>query len=236
MSDPTSNDDEIAAELKATFPTLYAEPSPDRDARIEAELQHQEEQRRARREQTRRQRWAGWGIPSKDIAAIADQTLDITAAVAEMNAFEDRQAILFVLSGPLGCGKTTAAAQWLTLAGDRGTYVKTKPRLFLPIATCMRLNRYDDAVLHRVERALALVLDDLGAEYLDQKGAFVSLLDSLIDARYRHLLPTVITTNLRSSEFKARYGPRTIDRIRERGDFIEIQSPSLRASTPPRKR
>ena len=235
MSDHTSNDD-LAAELMATFPTLYSEPTADRQARIEAELQRQENRRRARREEERRQKWAGWGIPSKDIKAIADQTLDITAAVAEMTAFEDRRAILFVLSGPLGCGKTTAAAQWLTHARERGTYITTKPRLFLPIATCARLNRYDDAALHRVERALALVLDDLGAEYLDQKGAFVSLLDSLIDARYRHLLPTVITTNLRATDFKARYGPRTVDRIRERGDFIEINGPSLRASKPARKR
>lgn len=61
------------------------------------------------------------------------------------------------------------------------------------------------------------------------KGAFTNSLDGLVDARYRHLLPTVITTNLRAEEFKARYGARAIDRLRERGEFVELNGASLRA-------
>ena len=220
---------ELIGELAAKYPELFSEPTPRELARIEAERQREEQEQRVRQEQRRRQQWAAWGIPSKDIPPIAERRLHPTPALAEIAAFEKRQAILLVLSGPVGCGKTTAAAQWLTQARGRGTYIKPRARLFLPIAACARLERFDDASVLPVERAEALVLDDLGAEYLDDKGAFTSLLDSIIDARYRHVLPTVITTNLRAAEFKARYGDRTADRIRERGDFIELTGPSLRA-------
>ena len=208
---------ELVSDLWAQF----REPTPEETARIEAERQRKEQNERARQ-------WAAWGIPSKDIPRIAAKNLEPTPAMAEMSAFGKRRLVLLVLSGPVGCGKTTAAAHWLASTHNRVSLIKTKPRLFLPIAHCARLNRFDDHTMGAVERAKALVLDDLGAEYLDDKGAFTSLLDSIIDARYRHLLPTVITTNLRATEFKDRYGERTIDRLRERGEFIELKGASLR--------
>ena len=219
---------ELASELRANHPSLFREPSSEEMARIEVERQRQEQARRKRQEQKRRQQWAAWGVPSKDIPRIVDKNFERTRALAEISAFEEQRFALLVLSGPVGCGKTTAAAQWLTRARRRATFVKLEPRMFLPVAQCARLNRFDDNAMVLVERARALVLDDLGAEYLDDKGAFTSLLDSIIDARYRHLLPTVITTNLRAAEFKARYGERTIDRLRERGEFIELKGASLR--------
>ena len=232
MSPKRTRADKMINELCAKYQAALGERSPEDEARLEAQHQRHERAEQERQELRRRRKWAQWGIPSKDIAAIADGRLEATKAVAEIEAFENERAILLVLSGPVGCGKTTAAGRWLIGARDRGTLITPKPRRFLPIAECARLNRFSDEALIPIEHAKALVLDDLGAEYLDDKGALASLLESIIDARYRHVLPTVITTNLRSAAFKERYGERVADRIRECGEFVELQGGSLR----PRKR
>lgn len=232
MNQPKALGD-LVEEFTVEFPNLYRKRSREENARMEAERRREERARHEREEGRQRLQWARWGIPSKDIPAIADGTLCPTPALAAVEAFENERATVLVLSGPVGCGKTTAAAQWLVQATGRGrgTYIESGPPLFLAIAQYARLNRFDDTAVTRVECADALVLDDLGAEYLDDKGAFTSLLDGLVDARYRHVLPTVITTNLRAEEFKARYSARTIDRLRERGEFVELTGASLRAGT-----
>ena len=81
--------------------------------------------------------------------------------------------------------------------------------------------------------APVLVVDDLGSEYNDAKGFFSALLDEVIDCRYGAKLPTVITTNLDSSGFSARYGARVVDRIREAGRFINCGNTSLRGRATP---
>lgn len=210
------------------FLHLLLKRTPEEQDRIEAEWARREQAERERLELERRRRWAAWGIPSKDIARIASDELTASQALSATREFEEHQAIVLVLAGAVGCGKTTAAAHWLIHARRRQTYIRPDPRRFLPVAELARLNRFDDDAMSRVERASELVIDDLGAEYLDDKGAFASMLDGVVDARYRHLLPTVITTNANGDQFKARFGARIVDRIRELGEFVELNGSSLR--------
>src|SRR5262249_31101876 len=111
--------------------------------------------------------------------------------------------VITCLSGNPGVGKTIAACEWL-LSRRSGLFVKAPS-----------LARIDRAKVPGLLNAHALVLDDLGVEYIDAKGFLSSLLDELIDHRYDLRLPTVITTNLDAAAFKERYGARVIDRIRE---------------------
>ena len=135
---------------------------------------------------------------------------------------------LLVLSGSRGCGKTTAAAWWLLQRRAPARYVSTRPPQFVDAAALTRWPRYDDGRMRELELAAALVVDDLGMEYDDKHGAFRSFVDGLVNARYAKELPTVITTNLPAADFKARYGERIADRIREAGRFVELAGESLR--------
>ena len=78
-----------------------------------------------------------------------------------------------------------------------------------------------------------MVLDDLGIEYLDKNGNFLQRLDEIMDERYSNYRKTIITTNLNSEDFKARYGERIADRIREGfghgGAFMELSDKSMRS-------
>lgn len=178
------------------------------------------------------------GIPEHHLAVIAAGEMSRTAAV---EATEQGHTLL-VLSGGAGSGKTTAACSWLHgYIADPGAWPsvdawdgmlmagnpKRQP-LFVTAAKLSRWGRYDDAAMARILGAQRLVLDDLGVEYLDEKGAYVSLLDELINERYAMKRPTVITTNLLADDFVRRYGERIRDRIREVGKFVNVGRDSMR--------
>ena len=80
-----------------------------------------------------------------------------------------------------------------------------------------------------------LVIDDLGVEYIDKNGFFLSRLDELIDARWGNFKRTIITTNLNRKDFQDRYDQRITDRIRQGfkdgADYLEVTDckKSLRA-------
>lgn len=83
-------------------------------------------------------------------------------------------------------------------------------------------------VWRKARRASVLVIDDLGREYADVHGRWVSELDLLIDDRHESMLRTIITSNLSVDEFKARYGERIADRIRQDGKVVVCAGESLR--------
>ena len=91
-------------------------------------------------------------------------------------------------------------------------------------------SRYDADAREAWMLAPALVLDDLGAEYLDAKGSFLVDLDELIDTFYGDGRPLVITTNTDAAAFKARYGERIVDRLRECGVWLSIADGSMRGA------
>jgi hypothetical protein len=191
-----------------------------RDA--EEARQHETKQNELRRDLVER------GCPAKDLErAISGYMVDTTAVKASRDALE-RSLVLLVLSGLRGCGKTTAASWWLLQRREPSKYVRTGPPRFVDASALSRWPRYEEAKMVELERASALVIDDLGVEYDDKNGAFRSFLDGLVNSRYAACLPTVITTNLRATEFKARYGERIADRVREAGRYVELADPSMR--------
>lgn len=186
-----------------------------------------------------------------DELGIARRTLDAarapspTDAIATVTSFEGS---MLVLSGHVGCGKSVAAAKWiidritgpscwklsrlLDGAGRTVDYAFAPKGKHLGIwtsaAKLARVDHYDEEAIARFTTALNLVVDDMLVEYLDAKGFYLSLLDEILNERYGNRLPTVMTTNLDTDGFKARYGERIADRIREAGKFVCVGTTSLR--------
>jgi DNA replication protein DnaC len=189
------------------------------------------------------------GVPARaqvfDVASLA-----ATPAVRAVREAGD--AIINVLAGSPGVGKTVAAALWMfehlsaserwqyggsaewTTGGERMVYRWTGGKLVWRSAGDLaRTDHYSREAVGEIETADRLVIDDLGAEYTDAKGFFLSLLDEIINARYGNNRPTVITTNLDVMAFRNRYGERIADRIREAGRFVNCGAKSLRGKAQP---
>lgn len=182
------------------------------------------------------------GIPRRirDFATDPDQT----AAIKRVDRWRaDSQssadAWCLVLSASKGLGKSVAAgyaAQGMLAGGGRAvvSYWDSRDRKdkTLPswwsISSFARLGGFDGRFDAICKHPGLIVLDDLGAEYLDAKGWFHQALDAFIDERYCEYRPTIITTNLSATDFKARYSERICDRLREGGAFYEFRGESMR--------
>lgn len=177
------------------------------------------EDKRRKEAVDRRAELKRYGISERVLKVVLDGNPVETEAVKLLRAAfaRDEKICLVVLQGGVGCGKSCSAALWAIEHGARWITAKD----------LARTSTYDDD-FRSVERARRLVIDDLGTEYADQKGFFLSNLDGLIDARYADELPTVITTNVSAAEFKSRYGERIADRIRGSGAWVEVGGGSLR--------
>src|SRR6185503_16570805 len=95
----------------------------------------------------------------------------------------------------------------------------------------------------------SLVIDDLGAELLDGKGVFKSLLDEIFDAFYSSKRRLIITTNLQPKiedayraecqrdgidpepQFAERYGARVRSRFMQVGQWAACGNTDLREAT-----
>lgn len=175
-------------------------------------------QRKEEAEHAAVQKAAEMGIPPKDSEKIRSGALSETDATRALAAND----LIVCLSGNPGCGKTTAAGSAL---------FRARQGLFVKAARLSRWQRYDDSEMNKLLRAHVLVIDDLGTEFQDEKGNFMAILDEVIDVRYDHQRKTILTTNLDAEAFKARYGERIADRIRECGKFVSLDGKSMRAAT-----
>jgi DNA replication protein DnaC len=190
------------------------------DAEVAERLAKEERERKA---EVARQLWArmtdaGWPRRALEAAELADAT---KPALAKVLAWDPQVESVLVLSGPPGCGKTTAAAKW-AWSFKYGT-----PQ-FVRATSFASSSRYDRETRDSWLKAEALVLDDLGAEYADAKGNFLVDLDELVDTFYGDKRPLLITTNCTAEEFKKRYGNRVVDRLRECGSWFSASNASLR--------
>lgn len=127
---------------------------------------------------------------------------------------------ILVLSGPAGVGKTVAACWWANQCDRLPTFMRASE-----FAT---ISRYDEEARALWQKAHGLILDDLGAEYLDPKGSFLVDLDEMIDTFYAEKTDLVITTNCDKATFKARYGNRIVDRLAEAGTWLTVTGASKR--------
>jgi DNA replication protein DnaC len=189
----------------------------------------EQEERRRNSPEAKRRRFAGYGIPGKDIARLIAGELSDTGPLRHAREFLDGDSVSLVVGGPRGCGKTVAASWAVSqgvapLLGWQGCGAP----LFVDVSRLARVSRYSNDEMDELENASLLAIDDLGMEYNDAKGAFLATLDGLFNARYSNCRRTLITTNLTASRFRERYGERIADRIRESGRFVEIAGESMR--------
>lgn len=174
-------------------------------------------ERRARRPRLLIDR-LGWPARAVSEAQGADETKPAIRAVAEWQRTESH--CLLVLSGKRGVGKTVAAAWWALQQPGAVEFVTAQE--FVTASSF-------DGERDRWITADALVLDDIGVEYQDVKGAASSAIDALVNEFYSQGRPLIMTTNLGRAEFKARVGERIADRIRECKGWREFANePSLR--------
>jgi DNA replication protein DnaC len=74
-----------------------------------------------------------------------------------------------------------------------------------------------------------LMLDDLRTDGTGRVSeALLAWLDELINHRYNHCLPTIITANTTGEQFKATYGQKIEDRLIHAGVILKINRSSLR--------
>lgn len=146
---------------------------------------------------------------------------------------------ILVLAGGTGGGKTTAAA-WIGLKGT------DRMPGFIRASELERRGRYDKDLREWLPERTSLVIDDLGAEVLDGKGVFRSLLDEIVDDFYSSKRRLIITTNLKGKiddahraecvaagrdpepQFRERYGDRVRSRVIQIGQWAECGNTDLR--------
>lgn len=167
------------------------------------------------------------GFSARAIDDVRADRLAITEALRHATAYRDtpggaRKSILVLLGG-VGCGKTTAAA-WLAseVGGSRPGLVRA--------GQLERAGRYDrDLDAWVMERTL-LVIDDLGVEYQDSRGAFLSVLDDLVDAAYGNRRRLVVTSNLDHQGLADRLGERIWSRFCDGAQIVHCGAADLRSA------
>jgi DNA replication protein DnaC len=128
-----------------------------------------------------------------------------------------------ILKGEKGIGKTHLAAaviNWLANEGRRvsfGNIVDVIKRV---------QNSFDGGTENVVKQILdceVLVLDDLGAEYVSDKGAgwLKNLLYEILNKAYEDDKTVIITTNIDNLSMTDRYGDRITSRLSEMCEWIE---------------
>lgn len=181
----------------------------------------------------------GLNLPIKDVDIFAGGQLRATPSI---KAVRESAATILVLAGPVGVGKTVAGSWWLwdfvhkpdnwRGRDDWWDFLPKKKPVFTTAAELARASRYEDEAMDKLLTSPRLVIDDLGSEYSDAKGFFRSLLDEVVNVRYCMRRPLLITTNISAEMFAERYGERTVDRLREFGEFVGIAGPSMRRKQP----
>jgi hypothetical protein len=188
------------------------------------------------REVTQVDRWCAWGIP-RTVAELLETAQPGTYTAVETQYMQRDGLVLLVLSGEPGTGKTIASALWLTSAqtgkldGALASRRDVKPPLFARASVLERAWRANDReLIGSAEKSRRLVVDELGADG-DDRGRFAAFVEALLCDRHADGLPTVITTNLDSMQFKTRFSSRLVDRIREAGRFVTCKQ-RLRQEAP----
>ncbi len=180
------------------------------------------------------------GIKARAIRAVLDNPTRTPAWEQCAAMWETEGRCFALLMGGVGTGKSVAAASlFLRLSKPKVVHLSSVgtfevdgwgwgqgERVRAHELAGMSYFGADRARAQRLESVRLLAIDDLGAELLSD--GFKAQLDALLDARHDAELRTVITTNLDGATFKARYGERIADRIRQDGQPISTGTVSMR--------
>jgi DNA replication protein DnaC len=213
----------IAEKTWFHWPDQYTEPAAERVEGFASELPMEWDREQRRREEQAREHRADFlnAMPLRAAECALATTTDDPLIKRVSGWYEQHRKAggLLVLSGPAGVGKTVAACWW----------ANRHPRMpvFMRAAEFAASSRYDAEARSRWQKG-ALILDDLGAEYLDPKGSFLVDLDELIDTYYAEKGYLVVTTNCDKATFKTRYGNRIVDRLAEAGTWLAVPGESRR--------
>jgi DNA replication protein DnaC len=146
------------------------------------------------------------------------------------------------LCGNVGTGKSFAAVcalrRWVGLRTSRSIdagaglpYIRDNIRYtVLPYVEWKRAFEICDnrEFREKAKKAAILVLDELGAESLNEYST--AILNDLLSHRYDNdALATIITTNLTPDALEQRYGPRMMDRLSgEEGVIVVVDGKNMR--------
>lgn len=134
-----------------------------------------------------------------------------------------------LLMGTYGCGKTHLAAAVVHRNAENGkaSMFVVVPELLAKIRSSY--NAHDgkaDEIIEAAKDAPLLVLDDLGAEKVSDWAR--EQIYMLVNFRYEHELPVVITTNNGGKELEAELGRRTLSRLIEMTVPVTIKAGDYR--------
>jgi DNA replication protein DnaC len=147
------------------------------------------------------------------------------------------------LWGPVGSGKTLLATSalyaaaydhalsltnWFPCPEPPSYRFAATPHLLQAIRNTYGSDGSAEAVIDRYAFCRLLVLDDIGAE--SPTDWVRDVLYQIIDTRYCHKLPTILTSNLPIAKLESRLSDRIADRIVEmcRGEVIRLNVSSYR--------
>lgn len=168
---------------------------------------------------------ASQGAPRRALEVALAPDCDLTTeAVAAVRDWQGGDVIALI--GGVGRGKTVAAVWWMARYGGPSP-------MFVRAAELEATGRYGKEARElrkRWQSASALIIDDLGVEFVDAKGNFLVILDGIIDYFYAQKRALILTTNLTGDDFKLRYGERITSRLRQGKGWRAVGGADLRRS------
>ncbi|MFD9503454.1 ATP-binding protein [Streptomyces sp. NPDC060035] len=172
------------------------------------------------------------GMPPRYQGAVADhpQILAWAREVAEAAVAPSLGARRQVATGPsllmagvVGAGKTHQAYGAVRQLGQSGVGVRWRATTAADLYADLRPRPGVDSEreLAAVSRCPLLIIDDLGAAKASEWVEEVTY--RLINRRYNHMLPTLITTNLAIKDLRAYLGDRVTSRLAQMTTRVEFE-------------
>jgi DNA replication protein DnaC len=185
------------------------------DARRKAEADEE-----ARRDRLRALKATGVPLPDGDLRAVVWGDHDWTPCMRDVEAWLGSGDQVRVLFGPVGIGKTYAAAWALSKVAGRYTRAHR-------LAAIHRLAFGDErAEWETLCTASLLVVDELGVE--DNARSAAAAITEVVDERQKDGRRTLLMGNLALPDIRKRYGDRLADRVNGLGSVTEQPGESRR--------
>lgn len=134
---------------------------------------------------------------------------------------------ILTLLGHHGVGKTFAG-EWLILEAIREKLAVNdgSAKLLTPFELLEAMHRAESR--QHLRQVGVLVLDDLGCENSREMALISSALFDIINARWKNMKKTMLTSNLSPKAFLHRYGRRVTGRLRDGKRCVAVTGADLR--------